>query len=72
MNPTAQMQQPLQHHPGAQHPPPQQQHPPGGVQQGQQPPAEINFQDHERTDAIRMSWNIWPTNKLDATRIVVP
>lgn len=29
------------------------------------------FENEER-DGIRFSWNVWPSNRLEATRMVVP
>lgn len=29
-----------------------------------------DFADYEGVDAVRLSWNIWPNNKLDATKYV--
>lgn len=31
-----------------------------------------DIHDYEATDGIRFSWNVWPSNNLNATRIVVP
>ena len=30
------------------------------------------FFRYEDVDAVRMSWNIWPRNKVDAAKCVVP
>ncbi len=31
-----------------------------------------DFHGPEQRDGIRFSWNIWPSSRLEATRIVVP
>jgi len=31
-----------------------------------------DFHDVEATDGVRFSWNVWPSSRLEATRIVVP
>ena len=30
------------------------------------------FQQNEDQDGVRMSWNVWPSSRLEATRLVVP
>ena len=30
------------------------------------------FQQLEEADAIRLSWNVWPNSRLEATKSVVP
>ena len=30
------------------------------------------IQQQEDRDGIRLSWNVWPSSKLEATRLVVP
>jgi len=32
----------------------------------------MDFYQREQTDGVRFSWNFWPCNKINATRIVVP
>jgi protein transport protein SEC23 len=32
----------------------------------------MDFAEMERTNGVRMSWNVWPTSRIDATRMVVP
>eukprot|EP00741_Cyanophora_paradoxa_P008894 tig00001408_g8610.t1 len=44
-----------------------------GAPMSQQAPLQpIDFHAVEETDAVRFSWNIWPSSRLDATRIIVP
>ncbi|KAL5499189.1 SEC23 [Sanghuangporus vaninii] len=31
-----------------------------------------NFEDVEDQDGVRLSWNVWPSSRIEATRIVVP
>lgn len=31
-----------------------------------------DFHGPESRDGIRFSWNVWPSNRLEATRVVVP
>jgi protein transport protein SEC23 len=31
-----------------------------------------DFYGPEQRDGVRFSWNIWPSSRLDATRVVVP
>jgi protein transport protein SEC23 len=31
-----------------------------------------DFHGPEARDGIRFSWNVWPTTRLEATRIVIP
>ena len=30
------------------------------------------IQQSEERDGVRLSWNVWPSTKLEATRLVVP
>jgi len=30
------------------------------------------IQQQEERDGVRLSWNAWPSSKLEATRLVVP
>ena len=30
------------------------------------------FRDVEDNNGVRFSWNIWPTSRIEATRMVVP
>lgn len=30
------------------------------------------IQQQEDTEGLRFSWNVWPSSKLEATRLVVP
>ena len=30
------------------------------------------IQQAETRDGVRMSWNMWPSSRLEATRLVVP
>lgn len=30
------------------------------------------IQQNEDRDGVRISWNVWPSSKLEATRMVVP
>jgi len=30
------------------------------------------IQQNEDRDGVRMSWNVWPSSRLEATRLVVP
>ena len=30
------------------------------------------IQQNEDRDGVRMSWNVWPSTRLEATRLVVP
>lgn len=30
------------------------------------------IQQSEDRDGIRLTWNVWPSNKVEATRLVVP
>lgn len=30
------------------------------------------IQHSEERDGVRLSWNVWPSTKLEATRLVVP
>lgn len=32
----------------------------------------MDFEAEEQRDGIRWSWNVWPTSRLEATRLVVP
>eukprot|EP00929_Paragymnodinium_shiwhaense_P012712 TRINITY_DN1202_c0_g2_i1.p1 TRINITY_DN1202_c0_g2~~TRINITY_DN1202_c0_g2_i1.p1 ORF type:complete len:758 (+),score=222.41 TRINITY_DN1202_c0_g2_i1:97-2370(+) len=32
----------------------------------------MDFHSQEAANGVRMSWNIWPSTRLDATRIIVP
>ncbi|KAF9010130.1 copii coat protein [Cyathus striatus] len=32
----------------------------------------INFEDVEERDGVRLSWNVWPSSRIEATRTVVP
>mmetsp|Transcript_26598 Transcript_26598/g.44462 ORF Transcript_26598/g.44462 Transcript_26598/m.44462 type:complete len:757 (+) Transcript_26598:112-2382(+) len=32
----------------------------------------MDFHSVEETDGIRFSWNVWPSSRLEATRVVVP
>lgn len=32
----------------------------------------MNFEEIEDQDGIRFSWNVWPSTKSEATKIVVP
>lgn len=31
-----------------------------------------SFGELEQTDAIRLSWNVWPSNRIEATKAVIP
>ena len=31
-----------------------------------------DFHEAEATDGVRFSWNVWPSSRLEATRMVVP
>ena len=31
-----------------------------------------DFHEVEATDGVRFSWNVWPSSRLEATRMVVP
>jgi hypothetical protein len=31
-----------------------------------------DFHGPEQRDGVRFSWNVWPSSRLEATRIVVP
>ncbi|GAA98427.1 hypothetical protein E5Q_05113 [Mixia osmundae IAM 14324] len=33
---------------------------------------DVNYEDVEDQDGIRLSWNVWPSSRLEATRTVVP
>jgi len=30
------------------------------------------FQEIEKADALRLTWNIWPNRRVDATKCVIP
>ncbi len=32
----------------------------------------MDFDAEEERDGIRWSWNVWPSSRLEATRLVVP
>ncbi|KIJ36358.1 hypothetical protein M422DRAFT_261312 [Sphaerobolus stellatus SS14] len=32
----------------------------------------MNFEDVEERDGVRLSWNVWPSSRIEATRTVVP
>ncbi|GJJ14926.1 GTPase-activating protein S23 [Clathrus columnatus] len=32
----------------------------------------MNFEDVEERDGLRLSWNVWPSSRVEATRTVVP
>ena len=32
----------------------------------------MNFLESEQRDAVRFSWNVWPSTRLEASRLVVP
>eukprot|EP00965_Chrysotila_dentata_P091210 3011797-Pleurochrysis_carterae.AAC.1 len=32
----------------------------------------MDFHEAEATDGVRFSWNVWPSSRLEATRMVVP
>ena len=32
----------------------------------------MNFHEAELNDGVRFSWNVWPSSRLEATRMVVP
>ena len=32
----------------------------------------MNFLESEMRDAVRFSWNVWPSTRLEASRLVVP
>ncbi|KAL1746742.1 hypothetical protein HDZ31DRAFT_72704 [Schizophyllum fasciatum] len=32
----------------------------------------MNFEDVEDRDGVRLSWNVWPSSRIEATRTVVP
>ena len=34
--------------------------------------ARMNVDDVEDRDGVRLSWNVWPSSKIEATRTVVP
>ena len=31
-----------------------------------------NFDEAEDQDGVRFSWNVWPSSRLEATRLIVP
>lgn len=31
-----------------------------------------SFHDLEREDAVRLTWNVWPNSRVEATKCVVP
>ncbi|CAG8779567.1 10171_t:CDS:2, partial [Acaulospora colombiana] len=35
-------------------------------------PKIMNFEDVEDRDGLRLSWNAWPSSRIEATRTVVP
>ena len=39
---------------------------------GAQPQPALNPYQVEATDGVRFSWNVWPSSRLEATRMVVP
>jgi protein transport protein SEC23 len=34
--------------------------------------AAPDFHDLEQADGVRLSWNVWPNSKVEATKCVVP
>ncbi|KAJ7902340.1 hypothetical protein B0H13DRAFT_1621483 [Mycena leptocephala] len=32
----------------------------------------LDFEDVEERDGVRLSWNVWPSSRIEATRTVVP
>lgn len=32
----------------------------------------MDFQESEALDGLRFSWNVWPSSRIEATRMVVP
>ena len=32
----------------------------------------MDFDQEEDRDGVRFSWNVWPSSRLEATRLVVP
>ncbi|CAE7212647.1 unnamed protein product [Rhizoctonia solani] len=36
------------------------------------PNPAMNFEDVEERDGVRLSWNVWPSSRIEATRTVVP
>ena len=32
----------------------------------------MDFEEAERFDGVRLSWNVWPTNRLDQIKTVIP
>lgn len=32
----------------------------------------MQFLEVEAKDAVRMSWNVWPSSKLEAAKMIVP
>ena len=36
------------------------------------PPIAMDFHEVEANDGVRFSWNVWPSSRLEATRMVVP
>jgi hypothetical protein len=33
---------------------------------------KMDFAEVENSDGVRCSWNVWPTSRLEATRMVIP
>lgn len=31
-----------------------------------------SFAELEQNDAVRLSWNLWPNNRIEATKAVIP
>ena len=31
-----------------------------------------DFQELEKVDAVRLTWNIWPNSRVEATKCVIP
>jgi protein transport protein SEC23 len=32
----------------------------------------MEFQEIEKSDAVRLTWNIWPHSRVEATKCVIP
>lgn len=32
----------------------------------------MDFNQPEETDGVRLTWNMWPNSKLEATKCVIP
>ena len=31
-----------------------------------------NFQEAEKIDGVRLSWNVWPTTRLEQVKMIIP